>query len=163
MNLIHLVKRYLVITKMPLGTILQTAAIFLSLKDSPNCDPYSKFDLINMSISPNPAHVGNNVYMAIEFKNNYKVIDSGIEKMKLSFNDFPIPVNDADLCDHSKTICPIQLGYNSLNNSFIAPNSAGNYHVKVGWFEKDGLTSLLCFKGDFSIIPSSDSYSIRGK
>ena len=147
---------------MTLGTILQTAAIFLSLKDSPNCDPYSKFDLIGMSISPNPAKVGDSVYMAIEFKNNYKDIDAGIEKMKLSFNDFPIPVNDVDLCDPSKTICPIQLGYHSFNNSFIAPNSAGDYHVKVGWFEKDGLTSLLCFKGDFSIIPNSYSPSIRG-
>ena len=147
---------------MTLGTILQTAAIFLSLKDSPNCDPYSKFDLIGMSISPNPAKIGDSVYMAIEFKNNYKEIDAGIEKMKLSFNDFPIPVNDVDLCDPSKTICPIQLGYHSFNNSFIAPNSAGDYHVKVGWFEKDGLTSLLCFKGDFSIIPNSYSPSIRG-
>ncbi len=148
---------------MPLSNILYTAAVFLSLKDSPNCDPYSKFDFINMSITPNPAHVGDNVYMAIEFKNNYKVIDAGIEKMKLSFNDFPIPVNDADLCDPSKTICPIQLGYHSFNNSFIAPNSAGDYHVKVGWFEKDGLTSLLCFKGDFSIIPASNGNTFRGR
>jgi len=148
---------------MPLGNILQTAAMLLSLKDSPNCDPYSKFDLINMVIMPNPAHIGDAVYMAIEFKNNYNVINSGIEKMKLSFNDFPIPVNDVDLCDPSKTICPIQLGYHSFNNSFIAPNSAGDYHIKVGWFEKDGITSLLCFKGEFSIIPSANTYSIRGR
>jgi hypothetical protein len=148
---------------MPLGNILQTAASIFLLKDSTNCDPYSKFDFINMSITPNPAHIGDSVYMAIEFKNNYNVINSGIEKMKLSFNDFPIHINDVDLCDPSKTICPIQLGYHSFNNSFIAPNSVGDYHIKVGWFESDGITSLLCFKGEFSIIPSANSYSIRGR
>jgi hypothetical protein len=147
---------------MSIGKILYNAAVLFSLKDSANCDPYSKFDLIDMAITPNPALVGETVYMAIEFKNNYKVIDAGIEKMKLSFNDFPIPVNDANLCDPSKTICPIQLGYHSMNNSFIAPNSVGNYHVKVGWFEDDGMTSLLCFKGDFAIVPDTRFSGVRG-
>jgi hypothetical protein len=147
---------------MSLSKILSNAAIMLSLKESPNCDPYSKFDLIDMTITPNPAKVGENVYMSIEFKNNYQIIEHGaIQKMKLTFNDFNIPIDDADLCDTHSGLCPIELGYDSINNTFIAPNSVGNYHVKVGWFEKDGLTSLLCFKGDFEIIPNGEQRTFR--
>ena len=78
---------------MSIGKILYNAAVLFSLKDSANCDPYSKFDLIDMAITPNPALVGETVYMAIEFKNNYKVVNAGIEKMKLSFrkNNIKIP------------------------------------------------------------------------
>lgn len=147
---------------MSLGKILSNAAIMLSLKDSTDCDPYSKFNLIDMTISPNPAKVGENVYMAVEFKNSYEIVKNAIQKTKLTFNDFPIHVDDIQLCDVHSGLCPIQLGNNYLNNSFIAPNSAGNFHIKIGWFAEDGVTSLLCFKGDFVIEPGkSDSNSFR--
>jgi hypothetical protein len=136
---------------MTLGKILSTAAIALSLKESPNCDPYSKFDLVSMTISPNPAKVGENVYMSVEFKNTYEIIEDAIQKTKLTFNDFPLHIDDIDLCDLHSGLCPIQLGYSYVNNSFIAPNSVGNYNIKAGWFADNGLTSLLCFKGDFII------------
>jgi hypothetical protein len=148
---------------MSLGKIISNAAIMLSLKESPNCDPYSKFDLIDMKISPNPAKVGQDVYMAVEFKNNYDEVNKAIQKTKLTFNDFHIPVNDIQLCDVHSGLCPIKLGYNYLNNSFIAPDSIGNYNIKIGWFTEDSLTSLLCFKGDFEIIPASNGNTFRGK
>ena len=146
---------------MSLGKILSNAAIMLSLKDSPDCDPHSKFSLVSMTITPNPAKVGDNVYMAVEFKNNYGIVDSVIQKTKLSFNDFPIHVDNINTCEIDHGLCPIQLGYNYVNNTFIAPNSVGDYRIKIGWFSEDELTSLLCFKGEFEIISSSISGNLR--
>lgn len=88
--------------------------------------------------------------MSIVFQNEYDIIRSGVQRMKILFNEAPISLPDESLCEHNDRLCPIYLGVNSVNHTFITPTIPGKVDMKIGWFS-DNNTPLLCVHQVFDI------------
>jgi hypothetical protein len=116
-----------------------------------DCDTSSKFRPLSVKVFPDPLIVGENMQLTVVFQNDYDIIRSGIQKIKVNFNGAPVPIPDESLCQYNEGLCPIQYGVHAINNTFITPDIPGTVDMKIGWFTDDTHESLLCVHEQFEI------------
>jgi hypothetical protein len=127
------------------------ASLFWRDRDSVNnCNPSSYFELKSVKVLPDPLVIGEYMTMTVIFQNNYDIIADGIQRMKVNFNGVPIQVPDENLCQYNEGLCPIGLGTQALNHTFVTPNVPGTVDMKLAWLTTNG-KSLLCTHTQFDI------------